>query len=119
MLNNWLVRMGLASAGAGFLIFGKDVIDMKMFRTISSVITDCFVALMLVLFQGGSSLLDMLPDLGLHEYGDAFTTAMALANTVNSFLPVLELVGIVIAVAYFIFIFLIAKLVLKLIPTIG
>lgn len=119
MLNNWLLRIGLASVGAGFLIYGKDVIDMKMFRTISSVIADCFVAVMVVLLKGGSSLLDMLPDLGLQQYGDSFTTAMTFAITMNSFLPVQELVGIVITVVGFIFIFLIAKLVLKFIPTIG
>lgn len=118
MLKGWIMGAAAVLTGSGYLVF-KTGLDKELFRTISSALTDTFVAIMIPLLKGGTVLLDQLPTIPLQGYSMHISKVMDIVSALNSFVPVVEFLAIYSVVVLFVFVFIVIKLVLKLIPTIG
>jgi len=71
------------------------------------------------LLEWGEWFIEQLPDLSFGEYSSTISTVMELVSKLDKFVPLSEAITLLGIFLAFVAIFLVVKLILKLIPTIG
>ena len=105
------------------MIFAQFTLEwwQELFEWLIQKVVDGFWAVIEYFISLGKWFVDMLPSVGaiIAEYEETFGFVMRLIGRFDSFFPITESLALLSIFILFVTLFLLVKLILKLIPTIG